>query len=336
MSALESVVADQLQGMGFELEALGRHDSSGADLRVVWPDHGQRFLVDVKKRAPRTPYAKRVERAGDGDRARWILALPHVTRHEGEDLRRRGVQYIDSGGNAWIEGRGLTLWVEGRRPLFEARAGLERPSRAFRPAGLRVLFVLLSAPDLLSAPQREIAVAAGVSLGAVSNTLADLRATGMLGRSRRTHVITAQQDLERTWIEHYASTLRSSLEERRVDGPGPRWWTTTEAADDVRWAGLQFGGESALERLDAGLRAEETVLYGTPPWQDIVRRVRMPVSAQGRVVLRERFWDPERLGGDLTVPPLLIRADAMASGDERQIEIAERLVERHHEPQQSL
>ena len=37
--------------------------------------------------------------------------------------------------------------------------------------------------------------------------------------------------------------------------------------------------------FDAGLRAEETVLYRTPPWQDIVRRVRMPVSAQGRVVL---------------------------------------------------
>ena len=75
--------------------------------------------------------------------------------------------------------------------------------------------------------------------------------------------------------------------------------------------------------FDAGLRAEETVLYRTPPWPDIVRRVRMPVSAQGRVVLRERFWAPEGLGGDLTVPPLLIRADAVASGDGRQMEIAE-------------
>src|SRR5699024_7224765 len=55
----------------------------------------------------------------------------------------------------------------------------------------------------------------------------------------------------------------------------------------------------------------------------IVRRVRMPVSAQGRVVLRERFWAPEGLGGDRTVPPLLIRADAGASGGGRQMEIAE-------------
>ena len=51
MSALESIIADQLQGMGFELEAVERHNSPGAD-----PDGGQRFLVDVKTRARHSVY----------------------------------------------------------------------------------------------------------------------------------------------------------------------------------------------------------------------------------------------------------------------------------------
>lgn len=338
-SAVESVLAERLQHMGFEVEAPENGADSGADLVATWPDRGQRFLIDVKMRAPRVPHARRVERADDGDLAHWVLALPHVTRNEGEELRRRGIQYVDSGGNARIEAPGLSLWIEGRKPTYELRAGIERPSRAYRPAGLRVLFVLLSARELLNAPQREIAAAAGVSLGAVSNTMSDLRSSGTLGESRGKHVMTDPHQLAQTWIGHYVSTLRPSLEERRVDGPGPRWWATTEAADDARRGGMQFGGESALERLDAGLRAEETLLYGQPPWQDIVRQLKMPVSAQGRVVLRERFWDPERLGGEPVVPPLLIRADAAASGDERQIEIAEGMAERMsggcHELEQS-
>src|SRR5699024_10507130 len=72
--------------------------------------------------------------------------------------------------------------------------------------------------------------------------------------------------------------------------------------------------------FDAGLRAEETVLYRTPPWQDIVRRVRMPVSAQGRVGLRERFWAPEGVGGSRgggRRPDCSPAADTCGCGGER-------------------
>lgn len=322
-SVLQSIIVERLQHMGFDIDGAGRRGDSGADVSVIWPERGQRFLVDIKGHAPRTEHQLRAVQAGDSNSAGRILALPHVTRGQGEKLRNGGVQYIDSGGNAWIEAPGLTVWIEGRRPSYELRAGVDRPSRAFRPVGLQVVFVLLSDVELVNAPQREIAAVAGVSLGAVSNTMAELRSSGMLGEARGERILTDRRRLVESWIGHYASTLRPSLEERRVDGPGPRWWMTSDATELVRRTGLQFGGESALEELDAGLRAEETVLYGSPPWLDVVRELRMPTSAQGLVVLRECFWDSERLGGQLTVPPLLILADAVASGDERQVEIAE-------------
>lgn len=320
---LQGIIVEHLQHMGFDIDSVGRRGDSGADVSVIWPERGQRFLVDIKEHAPRTEHQLRAIQAGGSDPAGRILALPHVTRGQGEKLRNGGIQYIDSGGNAWIDVPGLTVWVEGRRPSYELRAGVDRPSRAFRPAGLQVLFVLLGDLELVNAPQREIAAVAGVSLGAVSNTMAELRSSGMLGEVRGKRILTDRRRLVESWIGHYASTLSPSLEERRVEGPDPRWWMTSDATDLVRRTRLQFGGESALEELDAGLRAEETVLYGPPPWRDVVRELRMPASAQGRVVLRERFWDPERLGSQLTVPPLLIVADAVASGDERQIEIAQ-------------
>lgn len=328
--ALESAVAEQLRTLGFELSETPVHSDQGADLHVIWPQSGERFMVDVTVRVPRaaSPTMRRAQSRRPGER--WIVGLPHVTRGVGADLRDLGVQYVDSGGNAWITGTGLTLWIEGRKPALDARPGIERPSRAFRPAGLRVLFVILSEPELRNAPQREIAAAAGVSLGVVSNTLTELRGTGVLGESRGARIVADAARLEETWIEHYIATLRPALEERRVDGPAPGWWMTDEARERVRRAGMQLGGESALVHLGAGLRAEETMLYGAPPWQSLVRELRMPSSPQGRVVLRERFWDPQRLGGGEIVPPLLVRADAIASRDARQVEAALELTERCH------
>lgn len=328
---LASLVAERLQHMGFVVDDAAASADSSADLVVTWPDGGHVFAVDVKLHAPRGLPRRRAAMSDGAVQGRWILALPHVTRGEGADLRASGVRYVDSGGNAWIDAPGLTLWIEGRKPAFELRGGLEKPSRAFRPTGLRVLFVVLCEERLLNASQREIAAAAGVSLGAVSNTFTDLRNSGLLRESRGRRVLPDRRRLSQTWVEHYVSTLRPSLHERRVDGPDPRWWVTEEAANVVRRTDMQFGGETALERSAAGLRAEETVLYGPPPWQDIVRELRMPMSGEGRVVLRERFWASELCGGELGVPPLLIMADAVASGDERQIESAEQLFGGSHE-----
>lgn len=317
---VEKLIADRLQELGFAIEVDVSETGVEADLRATRADRDVRLLVDVRRSAPRSwiDGAARKRR----DLRSWLLALPHVTAGEGSRLRERGIQYIDSGGNAWIDSPGLTLWIEGRRPAYAARAGVERPSRAFRPTGLRVIFALLSAPQLLDAPMRAIAAGSGVSLGAVSNTLADLKETGVMGEVGDQRHVPDLARLRDVWIEHYAATLRPSLEERRVAGPDPRWWTASDAADVLERNGMQLGGESALEALGRGLRAEQTVLYGGPPWRDVVRELRMPQDPGGDVVLRERFWDPASFGDGLTVPPLLILADAVAGGDEREIEIA--------------
>lgn len=320
---LVSLIAERLRELGFEVEE-PRRKAPRPDLLAIWPDQGQHFSVLVNLRAPHD-----VPWRDAGAAERRILALPHVSPGEGAKLRARGTQYVDSGGNAWINVPGLTVWIEGRKPAYKPRAGIERPSRAFRPTGLKVIFALLCTRHLQDAPLREIASAAGVSLGAVSNTLTELRDSGLLAESRGRRFLTDRQRLTERWIEHYVSTLRPTLSERRVDGPEPRWWMTDEGKDVTHRLHMQLGGESALQHLGLGLRAGETVLYGAPPWQGIVLELKMPPSAEGRVVLRERFWDAEILGGKAVVPSLLVYADAIASGDERQIEIAKELTCEH-------
>lgn len=323
-SQLVSLIAERLRELGFEVKDPDRGKAPTRDLVAIWPERSQHFSVLVNLRAPHG-----VPGRGAAATERRILALPHVSPGEGARLRARGVHYVDSGGNAWINAPGLTVWIEGRTPAYKLRAGIERPSRAFRPTGLKIIFALLCAQHLLEAPLREIASATGVSLGAVSNTLTELRESGLLAESRGRRFLTDRQRLTERWVEHYVSTLRPTLSERRVDGPEPHWWMTDEGEDIAHRMHMQLGGESALQHLGLDLRAGETVLYGAPPWQGIVLKLRMPPSAEGRVVLREQFWDAEILGGGPIVPRLLVYADAIASGDERQIDIAKELTREH-------
>ncbi|TAK84762.1 MAG: hypothetical protein EPO20_13030 [Betaproteobacteria bacterium] len=96
------------------------------------------------------------ERAGKG-----MIAAGYVPPALAETLRERGIAFVDLAGNAWLHQPGVMLQVAGRRPQRAARA--ERPARVFHPGGLRVVFALLCRPQLVDAPVREIAAAAGVA-----------------------------------------------------------------------------------------------------------------------------------------------------------------------------
>jgi len=81
-------------------------------------------------------------------------------------------QFVDTAGNAYLEGTGWLIWVVGRKPDPIPHP---HPGRTSTPTGLKVLFVLLRDPTLATRPYREIAVAAGVALGAIPAVAADLR-----------------------------------------------------------------------------------------------------------------------------------------------------------------
>src|SRR5574340_2768 len=115
-----------------------------------------------------------------------LLVTEHVTRPVAERLRALDQQFADPAGNAVLAGPGFLVFVAGCKP--EAGAAPQRPARAFTTAGLKVQFALICDPGLAAAPQRAIAAAAGVALGAVPAVLADLQQhAGLLvaGRNRR-------------------------------------------------------------------------------------------------------------------------------------------------------
>jgi hypothetical protein len=130
-------------------------------------------------------------------------------------LREAGVAFADTAGNAYLEFGGNILYVTGNAP--EQKPRHEKVVRAFQATGLRVVFALLCAPELVARPTRELAATLGVANGTVGRVIDDLAHLGFVTtagkRERRLHNL--KELLERV-VMMYPAQLRPTLLRRRL------------------------------------------------------------------------------------------------------------------------
>lgn len=310
-SQLVDTVAHQLRQLGVETG-----EWAGSRLPVRVPTTGgameavvEAFASDGAVAPPR------------GSSVPTIVAQRHIPPGRGQAYRSAGVPYIDSGGNAWMSFPGYTVQVQGHPPAYHHAPGRDRPSRAFRPAGLKVVFALLTRPVLLSGTVREIAAGSTVSVGAAQAALRDLASEGFLREAQGGgRLLDKRRSLTRRWVSAYVGDLRPRLSAVELVGPSPAWWVG-ERGDDGELEG-QVGGEAALQALGYLARALTTTVYGEEPWHGPRRSARLSRGGTSNVTLRQRFWAAEGAAGGLLVPRLLIYADAIATDEPRQVEMA--------------
>ena len=113
-----------------------------------------------------------------------IFITAYVNPKQGQELKERGIAFIDTVGNAYIQAGQVYVYIRGNRP--EEPIGIPRQATSvFQATGLRVLFGFLHNPALLNANYRDIARATGVAHGTVGWVLTDLREAGYLIRNQR-------------------------------------------------------------------------------------------------------------------------------------------------------
>ncbi len=262
-----------------------------------------------------------------------VLVAPYLTaalaRHCRDQL---DLQFIDAAGNAYLRAPGLYVFVQGERPQEPAMPGAGIPPRGGTPTALRAAFVLLCRPELLNAPYREIAGAAGIGLGTVGWAFFDLERRGYLtaARQRRNRRLLEPTRLLDEWVTNFPIRLRPKLNPRRFRAPDPAWWERARLPDGAHW-----GGEVAAARLTGHLKPATATLYLEPAkareaLATLVQEHRLRADHQGNVEILDAFWTlpAEDAPADL-VPPVLVYADLMATLDPRNLEIARRIREQH-------
>ncbi|WP_413544239.1 type IV toxin-antitoxin system AbiEi family antitoxin [Citricoccus nitrophenolicus] len=256
---------------------------------------------------------------------RLLLVGPRVTERSAERLRLLGINYIDQAGNAFITFNGVHIDVRGRRALRPSATKAPRLTRGgvnlFSVKRSQVIFTILSWPDLLDGPVREIATASMVSLGQAQGTLDLLMQYGYLDEEK--HFAPSRREL---LIDHWTASYPSGLGSEGKAGRYSGDWASLRVGD----ASVYVSGEAAVPEL---LRPETATLYTEEFPIELIRSHRWRRNdEQPTIFLRRQFWRPSDAPagpGVHEAPWLLVYADLLASNDGRQHEVAQRIREDH-------
>jgi hypothetical protein len=254
----------------------------------------------------------------------YIMVVPQVNAEKADELRQNGIQFIDTAGNGYINQPPLYLFIKGNK----AQGVIKAPpvNRAFKQTGLRVLYALLCNPGLENETYRTIAAKTNVALGMINWVVKDLTELGFLmeiGAGRR--LIQKERLLER-WITGYAEQLRPKLVIGRYRGAEGWWQQAVLQPEQAQW-----GGEVAAAKLTDYLKPQVVTVYVDKDNPAVVLIPnRLKKDPEGDVELVGRFWLPDVVAphGD-TVHPILVYADLMTTGNQRNIETARIIYDEH-------
>jgi hypothetical protein len=251
-----------------------------------------------------------------------LLIVPYLAPELARHCQDMGLPFLDAAGNAFLKAEGLYVLVGGQKP-DKALLRIEKPMRAFDRTGLRVVFTLLAAPELMQAPYRDLAKAAGVALGTVGWILTELREHGFLLEIDGLRRWIDRNRVMQAWTTNYPLRLRERLRVRRFAAKEGTWWETAKPDD----FGGFWGGEVAAAKLLGDLIPKTITVYLPEDRKDFLAKHRLRADPQGPIEVLDVFWDfpqaPETPEG--IAPPLLVHADLLAIGDPRTLEEARRI-----------
>lgn len=245
-----------------------------------------------------------------------LLALVSVSARLAKTLAGADLHWVDLAGNSSIRVPGLRVAVQGQ-PAVPAPSRYA-VSAAFRSAGVQVVLALLVMADDRVPTLRDLADAAGVSLGAAQAGVADLRQQGYVDDDRR---LVRRGELLDRWVAAYGMQDSGRWNTGSYEGE-LGWWSDASAFSA---AGACLGGEAGAEAMGLPLRSLTGIIYAEDLPTRVIRAGRLRRVDGGNVQLRHKFW---RLPHESWVAPApLIYAELLASGDGRQAEMAEEMRE---------
>lgn len=307
-----------------EIEKAKQDQQGDFLLRIALPGKKLRYQAEVKANITKAGLALLLMKKGKYAQ-NPLLVTRYVNPQMAEELKTEGLEFIDAAGNAYINQPPVYIYVKGNKPPD----GIMQPrgKATFKPTGLKVIYAFLCNPGLENKPYRDIAVQADVALGTVGWLMRELKDRGyLLDMGKRGNKIMQREALLQRWVEAYPERLKPKLELGRFQGEHG-WWDQTKLRQDV----ALWGGEVAAARLTQYLKPQIATVYTTEQTLNkVLLENRLKKDPKGNVEVIRKFWGPgNNFQREDMVHPILIYADLVATGNERNKETARMIYDQH-------
>lgn len=249
----------------------------------------------------------------------FFIVAGRISRDLSTQLKELEINYLDSGGNTFINTAEFLLFIEGKK------SGISNTRKhLFTNSSIVLLFHLMMQPDLLKVPYREITEKTGASLDSISKTIRILKENDTIVELQMGgYAFVNKKILLERWISAYGERLKPKLLLGRF-----------RFLKDVNWndikletATSQWGGEPAIDILFNQLRPQIFTIYSTENKQEIIKKYKLIPDANGPVYIYHSFWNLLDYSSTETVPELLIYTDLLLSGSARNAEMAKTLMD---------
>jgi hypothetical protein len=288
------------------------------------------LTVELRQEISTTVVEYLAMRGGNGKR---LVFGPYVNPVCAERLRKHGLQFVDQAGNAFLNVRGLYLFVSRDVPKVERSGKATKGSkRKFRESTLKLVYAFLTdtateEASLLNQPYRRINEVCGVAVGSIGGVIEDLTAEGFVEEVvpgvRR---LEKREQLLERWVQEYAQRLRPKLILEHYRPPRHDW---AERMQKKACPGL-WGGEVAGARLTGYLVPETATIYASRLDNAFIVENDLRKDPSGSVEVLCPFWpDGEHTSNKGCAHPLVVYADLMATEIDRNLETARRIYDKH-------
>ena len=306
---------------GAEIEVYSNRKEYDAIITI----NGTNFIVEAKAEVRAINKAKVLADVRNYQSKKPVIILAkYIALDIAIEFKEKGINYLDVAGNCFIKDKNLFIYVSGQKVQRISRTN---QSRAFQEAGIKLIFNLLKSPYTLQASYRELAEITDISIGSVSNVMKELEELNFLLKTDNRRVLKNTKELLNRWVVAYHDVLKPRILKKRMR------FSNTENYRNWRILSLKnddninlWGGEPGAAILTGQLKPKEFSIYTSGNWQDIAKKLKLIPDKDADIEIYYMFWKGEENLEKPVVPSLLVYADLITSGYDRNTQIAQNIL----------
>ncbi|MDA3903251.1 MAG: type IV toxin-antitoxin system AbiEi family antitoxin [Desulfuromusa sp.] len=247
-----------------------------------------------------------------------LLISHYISPQMAALLKQKGIEYADCAGNLYLN----------QMPLYIEIGGQKHPpkppgaDRLFRPAGLKLIYLLLRNRQAINATYRALADDAGIALGAIGDLFSELeKRSNLTTDAQGKRQLRATEELLQRWQLGYLETLRPKLLLQRCQlAPGYSVEQIPQLLQQLaNGKQILIGGELGAALLTSKFQPQSAILYLHPELQlKTMLQLHLIPDPDGEITLMQPFgqqcgwsgWQPDGL---TLADPLLTFAELYGS-----------------------